>query len=148
MTAVLDREAFRLPESDPRCGTIAGYGAGCGCDGCKRARSLYMQARKQAERSPLPPVTQGSWSDIARLLRVTNNQVFTWAKRRHSNGFPEPVGERLRGSQQIIPVFDINEVLTWYSAYDPVPRGAPRGERNGLSRQSRARRARERAGLA
>lgn len=74
---------------------------------------------------------------LAERLGVTPNQVWTWAKRRERNGFPEPVGMRvLKGGKggRPGPVYDLEAVLHWRAHYVPCKGGQPthkRGDTNG-----------------
>ena len=83
--------------------------------------------------------TLAGYAAIGRLLMVSNNQVYAWHKRQASSGFPEPV--EVARSRWVGPLFDINQVLTWYATYEPAKGGQPRGVRNSGSGSKRCRRA-------
>lgn len=65
-------------------------------------------------------------ADLAKMLEVSRQQVFTWYKRRESNGFPEPKASvtvnkyRYQKGQ-----WDPEEVLAWRDQYAPSKGGRP-----------------------
>lgn len=63
---------------------------------------------------------------ISELLGVSNKQVYMWHYRRAKNGFPEPRAMTLvpqyAGDKRRTPLFDVMEVVDWYSTYDPLSR--------------------------
>jgi hypothetical protein len=63
-----------------------------------------------------------TFTELARVLDVTANQVWTWHRRRAANGFPEAIGAVLKpkgGGPRRGPIFDPAQVLDWYAAYSP-----------------------------
>jgi len=84
----------------------------------------------------------GGFSDVARELNLSytprrkhendahvveayRQMVYTWWKRRRTNGFPEHVAKTDSGRKQ----FDLDEVLTWYANYEPSLGGRTRVDR-------------------
>jgi uncharacterized protein YjcR len=67
-----------------------------------------------------PPMTMKA---IAQLLGVTSNQVYMWHQRRHTSGFPAMVAQTIKphhpGDKKKSPLFDVDEVVDWYSKWDP-----------------------------
>lgn len=60
---------------------------------------------------------------IATLLGVSSNQVYMWHQRRHTTGFPGMVAQTIRphhpGDKKRSPLFDVDEVVDWFSQWDP-----------------------------
>lgn len=73
-------------------------------------------------------------ADIAQICGVTPQQVTTWYDRRERNDFPEPVEQYRRGTK-LFGLWDYVDVVTWKLNYVPRKGGAPRGSRNGRSRE-------------
>lgn len=67
-------------------------------------------------------------TEVAKMLMTTTRQVHAWHKRRHTSGFPEPIGSVLvptGGGRRGGPFFDPQEVVDWFVRYDPdANRGA------------------------
>ena len=64
-------------------------------------------------------------TELARLLGVSTNQVWTWHQRREKNGFPEAIGSVIKprgGGRRKAPFFDPDEVVRWHQSYDPYAR--------------------------
>jgi hypothetical protein len=59
-------------------------------------------------------------AELARLFMVGRTTVTQWAARADRNGFPDPVARLAMG-----PVFDLDEVLDWYTHYEPDKGGRP-----------------------
>lgn len=79
-----------------------------------------------------------TFSEIARFLGVSPNQVYMWYKRRSKNGFPEPWAYTIaapRGGPKRAPMFNITEVVEWYIGYEPYAR---HGKHWGEKRKARA----------
>jgi hypothetical protein len=80
----------------------------------------------------VPESHRATGAQLAPLLLCTRQQVHTWAQRRASTGFPESVDWQLRaGGVLAAPRYDVQEVVHWWTVYEPCRGGAPRGERNG-----------------
>jgi hypothetical protein len=73
------------------------------------------QVSRSIETGALAGVTE-----LARLFLVGRSTVTQWAARRERNGFPLPVSVLAMG-----PIYDVNEVLTWYGNYVPDKGGRP-----------------------
>lgn len=60
---------------------------------------------------------------IASLLGVSSNQVYMWHQRRATSGFPCMVAQTIKphhpGDKKRSPLFDVDEVVNWYSKWDP-----------------------------
>lgn len=82
----------------------------------------------------LGPTSVANMSQAAHLLMVSTNQIYMWHKRRERNGFPEPIGcviahpGTYKGSgRKRGPLWDVNEIVHWYTHYVPKKGGAPKG---------------------
>jgi hypothetical protein len=85
--------------------------------------------------------TCGGYSAVARYLTgrsgrpVSRQQVYSWYRSRHVNGFPEPFAYRrrpLKKGQQRLALFLFSEVGAWHDGYVPQP-GRPRKGSDGGS---------------
>lgn len=65
----------------------------------------------------------GTFVHIGEQLGVTAKQVFSWAARRSSNGFPEPARRGVLLGRKV-DLYDIDEVRVWHMFYTPT-RGRP-----------------------
>jgi transposase-like protein len=90
---------------------------------------------------PRTTVSRVTYTQISKVTGVSTNQVWTWAQRRHANGFPEPVGHKPWG-KRTVPVFDLNVVLAWWFEYEPDRGGRPPSEVLSAGEQRRAERRR------
>lgn len=55
--------------------------------------------------------------EVARLLGTTSRQVHSWAKRRATSKFPDPVASLLTpvgGGRRRAPMYDADDVLVWW----------------------------------
>lgn len=61
-------------------------------------------------------------SDLARELATTSRQVWAWNSRSNVNGFPAPVASNIgpvrAGGRRHHLLWDLDEVLAWFSTYD------------------------------
>lgn len=73
-----------------------------------------------AEHRPVDPRHLAGVAEIAALFLVSRTVVSNWDARRDRNGFPLPVCRLASG-----PVYDVNEVLSWYAGYVPLKGGRP-----------------------
>jgi hypothetical protein len=75
---------------------------------------------------PPPPLL--SAAQLATEFGVTRQAVSNWARRRETNGFPQPADRGLTGHKhghRTTDLYDLQEVRTWREAYIPAP-GNPR----------------------
>lgn len=64
-------------------------------------------------------------TELARLLGVSTNQVWTWHDRRDRNGFPASIGCCIApkgGGRKRSPMFDPQTVVEWWVEYEPMAR--------------------------
>jgi len=54
-------------------------------------------------------------AELAELFRVSRSVISNWAARRPQNGFPRKVMRLASG-----PIYNINDVLSWYETYAPA----------------------------
>jgi hypothetical protein len=78
----------------------------------------------------------GTYVHIGEMLDVSTNQAWTWARRRATSGFPDPVPADVHSGpstgHRMPPWYDLAEVRLWHAVYRPARGGATRGNQRAL----------------
>lgn len=67
----------------------------------------------------------GGFTDVAKMLGVTRQQVYIWWKRRNRNSFPDRYDVLVPSKGKSAKMFVMTEVASWHSTYVPAQGGRP-----------------------